>query len=92
VDGHQDLPSDVREVDAMVNTVSNLIRWSSRSEICSERRFFALARTLFHALKTRRSTIRVLSLRRANAGEDGLREPREFVVRFGRGVRAVREN
>ena len=37
VDGHQDLPSDSREVDAMVITASNRIRWSSRREICSER-------------------------------------------------------
>jgi hypothetical protein len=41
VDSHQDLPSDGREVDAMVITMSNRIRWSLRSEIRSERRFRA---------------------------------------------------
>jgi hypothetical protein len=38
VDGHQDLPSDGHEVDAMAITESDRIRWSSRREICSERR------------------------------------------------------
>ena len=33
VDGHQDLPSDGHEVDAMAITESDRIRWSSRREI-----------------------------------------------------------
>jgi hypothetical protein len=32
VDGHQDLPSDGHEVDAMAITESDRIRWSSRRE------------------------------------------------------------
>jgi hypothetical protein len=36
VDGHQDLPSDSREVDAMAITESDRIRWSPRGEFCSE--------------------------------------------------------
>jgi len=35
VDGHQDLPGDGREVDAMAITESDRIRWSPRGEFCS---------------------------------------------------------
>jgi hypothetical protein len=41
VDGHQDLPSDGHEVAAKAITEGDWIRWSSRCEICSERRFCA---------------------------------------------------
>jgi hypothetical protein len=39
VDGHEDLPSDGDEVDAVAITESDRIRRSSRREIDSERRF-----------------------------------------------------
>jgi hypothetical protein len=51
VDGHQDLPSDGHEVDAMAITESDRIRWSSRREICSGRRLRAAGkRTVIEAM------------------------------------------
>jgi hypothetical protein len=41
VDAHQDLPSDGHEVAAMAITNGDRIRWSSRREICSDRRLRA---------------------------------------------------
>ena len=40
MDGHQDLPSDGHEVAAVTITAGDRIRWSSRREICSDRRIF----------------------------------------------------
>jgi hypothetical protein len=60
------------------------IRDRSHGSVCPDRRFFALARTLFRAVKTRRLTIRVLGLRVAPMLGQTACEPLEFVVRFGR--------
>jgi hypothetical protein len=36
-DGHQDLPSESHEVAAMAIAEADVIRWSLRREICSDR-------------------------------------------------------
>jgi hypothetical protein len=41
VDGHQDLPSDGHEAGAMAIAENDRSRWSSRREICPDRRFRA---------------------------------------------------
>jgi hypothetical protein len=61
VDGHQDLPSDSHEVAAKAVTKGDRIRWSSRRDICSERRFGALVPPGATSLTTLISAIPVRS-------------------------------